>query len=277
MVGAGRVARPAPCAQGIGCAHLGINRFNNLRTLLVGPCGNFSYNGLLAAGKKYHTLGILNTGWTDSAQTIYRMSLPGLALGAVAGWQSAPVQSDTYFGEYARQMYPAAVAAEVAPALEELSSAEEIFSAALGGPTIQRLWTDPLEPGRVSRLEAHEAELRKARMLANSAQERLQRALRMNGNTVTLKSLLLGARMFDYLGMKNLYVVEWSKYFQQLKANPSPQLISLYLNIQISSQDHDMLSDLIDAITGLKEEYREAWLEESTSYRLGSALARWDA
>src|ERR1035441_3333564 len=44
MVGAGPFERPTPCAQGIGCPHLGINRFNNLRTLLVGPCGNFSYN-----------------------------------------------------------------------------------------------------------------------------------------------------------------------------------------------------------------------------------------
>src|ERR1035441_3396469 len=44
MVGAGRFERPTPCAQGIGCPHSGINRFNNLRTLLVGPCGNFSYN-----------------------------------------------------------------------------------------------------------------------------------------------------------------------------------------------------------------------------------------
>ena len=44
MVGAGRFERPTPCAQGIGCPHLGINRFNNLRNLLVGPCGNFSYN-----------------------------------------------------------------------------------------------------------------------------------------------------------------------------------------------------------------------------------------
>src|ERR1035437_1796945 len=126
MVGAGRFERPTPCAQDIGCPHLGINKFNNLRTLLVGPCGNFSYNGLLAAGKKYHTLGILNTGWTDSAQTIYRMSLPGLALGAVAGWQSEPVNSNTFFGDYAAQMYPAAVAAEVAPALEELATAEEL-------------------------------------------------------------------------------------------------------------------------------------------------------
>src|ERR1035438_8546355 len=44
MVGAGRFERPTPCAQDIGCPHLGINRFNNLRTLLVWPCGNFSYN-----------------------------------------------------------------------------------------------------------------------------------------------------------------------------------------------------------------------------------------
>src|ERR1035437_9611472 len=44
MVGAGRFERPTPCAQDIGCPHLGINRFNNLRTWLVGPCGNFSYN-----------------------------------------------------------------------------------------------------------------------------------------------------------------------------------------------------------------------------------------
>src|SRR5450759_302701 len=44
MVGAGRFERPTPCAQNSGSPHFGINRFNNLRTLLVGPCGNFSYN-----------------------------------------------------------------------------------------------------------------------------------------------------------------------------------------------------------------------------------------
>src|ERR1035437_6893888 len=44
MVGAGRFERPTPCAQDIRSPHLRINRFNNLRTLLVGPCGNFSYN-----------------------------------------------------------------------------------------------------------------------------------------------------------------------------------------------------------------------------------------
>src|ERR1035437_4347306 len=44
MVGAGGFERPTPRAPGIGWPHFGLNRFNNLRTLLVGPCGNFSYN-----------------------------------------------------------------------------------------------------------------------------------------------------------------------------------------------------------------------------------------
>jgi len=44
MVGAARFELATPCAQDIRSPHLRINRFNNLRTLLVGPCGNFSYN-----------------------------------------------------------------------------------------------------------------------------------------------------------------------------------------------------------------------------------------
>ena len=234
-------------------------------------------NNFLAAGRKYGTLGILNTGWTDSAQTLYRASLPGLALGAVAGWQSAPVSSETFFGEYAGQMYPAAVAAEVAPALEELSGAEEILMKALEGPTMHRFWDDPLEPGRLKRIDAHEEEVRQARLLANSAEERLRRALRIKGDASTLRSLLIAARMFDYLAMKNLYAVEWQKYFRQLRENPTPDLVSLYVNIEIAAEDHGMLADLMDTISGLRESYREAWLEESTSYRLGTALARWDA
>ena len=33
----------------------------------------------------------------------------------------------------------------------------------------------------------------------------------------------------------------------------------------------------MDRITDLKPAYRTAWLQEYTSYRLGSALGRWDA
>ena len=234
-------------------------------------------NGLTAVGKKFNTLGILTTGWTDSAQTIYRQSLPGLALAASAGWQSGLVETNTFFSDYSRQMYPAAVAAEIAPALEELATAEEMFERMLQSTTQHAFWSDPLEPHRLARLEAQQQELRKARLLAETAQERVRRAMRLAPGDPTLKSLLLASRLFDYLGMKSLYVVEWAGYFRQLKENPDPKLVTLFIGIQINAQDHGMLADLRETISGLKEAYREAWLEEATPYRLPSALARWDA
>jgi hexosaminidase len=234
-------------------------------------------NGLVAAGKKHKTLGILTTGWTDSAQTIYRQSLPGLALGAAAGWQSESVDSNTFFADYAAQMYPAAVAAEVAPALEELATVEEMFEKVLQNTTVHSFWGDPLDPGRLALLEKNQPELRKARLLAESAQERLSRARRFAPGDPTLNSLVLAARLFDYLGMKSLYAVEWAGYFRELKTNPNPELVTLYIGIQMNAQDHGMLADLREAISGLKEPYRLAWLEEATFYRLPSALMRFDA
>ena len=237
----------------------------------------FNINGLTAAGRKHKTLGILNTGWTDSAQTIYRQSLPGLAFGAAAGWQSGMLDTNTFFADYCAQMYPAPVAAEVAPALEELSVVEEMFERVLQNATLHGFWRDPLIPSVLTRLEAQQAELRRARLLAESAQERLRRAVQLAPDDPTLNSLLLAARLFDYLGMKCLYVIEWAGYFRQLKDNPDPKLVTLYVGTQMNAQDHGMLADLLDAITGLRELYRQAWLEESTPYRLGAAMARWDA
>ncbi len=234
-------------------------------------------NGFLASGRKYGTLGILNTGWTDCGQTIYRMSQPGMALGAAAAWQTTPVDEETFFPRYAAVIYPPEVASEVAPALDELSLAEGILMKALDGPTMHRFWADPLDPARLKRNEEHQGELHKARELANSAEVRLRRALQLKGDPASLGSLLLGARMFDYLAMKNLYAVEWAGYFRLLGEKPAEDLVSVYVHIQMSTQNHSMLADLMDAVTGLRESYREAWLAESTTYRLGTAVGRWDA
>jgi hypothetical protein len=113
--------------------------------------------------------------------------------------------------------------------------------------------------------------------MAESALEHLLRARRTAPEDPTLNSLVVAARLFDYLGMKSLYAVEWSGYFRELKKNPDAKLVTLYLEMQMNGQDHGMLADLTDAVSGLREHYRRAWLEESTSYRLGTALARWDA
>jgi hypothetical protein len=233
-------------------------------------------NGLTATGKKYHTMGMLNTTWTDSRQTIYRLCLPGLALGAAAAWQAEPVNTNSFFSDYCAQVYPAAVAAEIAPALEELSTVEEIFEHVLQDATQSAFWADPLVPGHLKKLEAGQKDLRRARVLAETAQERIQRAMRKSSDP-TLGSLLLAARMFDYLGMKSLYAVEWADYFRQLKENPKKELVTLYIGTQMNSTTYGMLTDLREMISDLREDYRLTWLDEATPFRLQSALYRWDA
>ena len=137
-------------------------------------------------------------------------------------------------------------------------------------------WRDPLEANYLARLEKQQANLHQARLIAGEAEEHLLHAQKISLYDPTLKSMLIAARLFDYLAMKSLYAIEWAGYFRDLKGVPDPKLVTLYIGIQMNAQDHGMVSDLIDKISGLREPYREAWLEESSPYRLGSALARWD-
>jgi hypothetical protein len=234
-------------------------------------------NGMTAAGKKFGSLGVLNTGWTDCAQTLYRISLPGLAFGAAAGWQAGPVDTNAFFADYTALAYPAAVAAEIAPALEELSTVEEKFESIMANTTWHGFWHDPLQPAYLARLEKRRGELHQARLLAEDAEEHVLRAQQAAPEDPTLASLLVSAELFDYLGMKTLYAVEWAGYFRELKDHPDPKLVTLYAGIQMNAQDHGMVADLLDKFSGLRAPYRQAWLEESTPYRLGTAMARWDA
>jgi hypothetical protein len=236
----------------------------------------YNINNLTAMGRNYHTLGMINTTWCDSRQTIYRLQLPGMAFGAVAAWQPEPVNTNSFFSNYCAVVYPAAVAADIAPALEELSTVEEIFEETLKDTTQSAFWSDPLAPGQLKKLETGKEQLRRARLLAEDAQEHIQRAMRISSDP-TLSSFVVAARLFDYLGMKCLYAAEWGDYFRQLKDNPKKELVTLYIGNQMNSTTYGMLTDLREMISELREQYREAWLSEATPFRLQSALYRWDA
>lgn len=233
-------------------------------------------DGLVRDGRKSGALGVINTGWTDSGQMLYRASLPGMAYGAVAGWQTPPINQAQFFSDYSIQMYPAQAAADVAIALDKLSAAEATLAKTLGrGRTIQQIWADPFAPELLARAESSLAALREERLLAEDAQERAQRALASTGDTYSLPSLLVNARMLDYAGMKYIYSGEIGGFFRNAGKNPSRTDIA-FLSRQIVSWDHGRVADLMDMLTTAREMYRSAWQDEYTDYRLGVELRRWD-
>ncbi len=232
----------------------------------------------LAAGRKSHALGLINTFWTDSNQNLLRQCWPGIAYGAIAAWQTAPVDRANFYADYAGQVYGPTVGAEVAAALANLSRAQTDFQKVVGGGSTYALWEDPFTANALKRSREHHEDLRQTRLEAESAEEHLMRALALGGDPRNLESLLVGSRLLDYAGMKYLYALEISDAWEHARQLPErPKSLWEAIGPGIWPQTHSRTSDLMDGITGLREFYRATWLAQYTPYRMGTALGRFDA
>lgn len=232
-------------------------------------------DGFLRDGRKFGTLGIVNTNWADDAQILYRMTKPGVAYGAAAAWQADPMDRSNFFLHYSNLLYDEPVATAVASALRSLDEAQQAMAAALGPEDMFRLWDDPFEPRTLRRVRHRLRELRTARLKAEDAQERLQGAV--VSDPESLSSLLLGARLLDYAGMKFIYAAEIAAFYEKLGPTATRADLSFWLGREAATRNHSRVGDLMDLITELREIYRTQWKAEYTSYRLGSAIGRFDA
>ena len=232
----------------------------------------------LAAGRRSGAMGIINTIWADDAQMLMRMTWPGMAYGAAAGWQAGPMDGKTFFADYAGLAYPAPVAPDVATALDDLARSEIELQKVLGEQTMLALWTDPFAPPMLKKCAEHRDELRQTRLLAEDAEEHLDRALSVGGDPTTLSSLLFASRLLDYAGQRFQIAPELEEMWRRLgPKRPKGEVWWNEWSSQVTYQDHSRLVDLMDAVAELRDAYRAEWLVEYTPYRLGSALGRWDA
>ena len=232
----------------------------------------------LAAGRKSGTMGLMNTLWTDDAQNLMRTAWPGLAYGAGAAWQSAAMDHQAFFSDYASLMYAPSVAPEVTAALKDLAESELDLQKVLGDETMLAMWTDPYSLPTLKRTTEHLADLREARLKAEDAEEHLDEALSRGGDPLTLESLWFGSQLLDYAGQKFQTASELHAMWKRLgPRRPNDELWWNEWGSQTTYPDHSRLFDLMDAITGLRSTYRREWLAEYTPYRMDTALGRFDA
>lgn len=232
----------------------------------------------LAVGRKSQTLGLMNTTWTDDGQTLMRPEWPGIAYGAAAAWQTAPIDRRTFFATYARLTYPAVAASDMASALDDLARAETAIQKVLGDDSMLHFWDSPFVPATLKECSDNQEALHQTRLLAEDAEERLDRALAAGADAASVSSLLVVSRMLDYAGQKFETGPELVAMWKRLgPKRPQDQTWWNEWDSQVTYQDHSRIVDLMDAISELREQYRQEWLAEYTPYRLVSALGRWDA
>lgn len=248
----------------------------------IAPDFNTTFENIdtfLAAGRRSGALGLVNTVWADDGQVLFRMSLPAMAYGAAAPWQSGPMDRAHFFADYAHVMFPATIAPDIATALSDMSASETELQKVLGDEFTQfALWRDPFVPAYLKDALQDQGHLRETRLLAEDAETRLYQALASGANPTTLNSLLVGARLLDYAGQKFQTPPALIELWRQIgTTHPDAERWWNEWESQAVHQDHSRLVDLMDAITELRPLYRAEWLDEYSPYRLDSALGRWDA
>lgn len=229
-------------------------------------------DGFVRDGRRFGAIGILNTEWSDDAQILYRTTQPGIAYGAAAAWQSEPMDRAAFFRNYSALVYRGADAEPVAKALEALDDGEQSIKAALGSESMFRIWDEALAPSFLARARSHVEDLRNARLKAEEAEELLAGAATRYPE---LASVMIGARLLDYAGMKFIYAAEIAEGYEKLKTSADRTDLSFWL--RNASRNHSRAADLMDEIGELREIYRERWDAEYTPYRRATALARFDA
>lgn len=232
----------------------------------------------LAAGRHSGALGLVNSVWADDAQLLFRMSLPGIAYGAAAPWQSVPMDRASFFSDYARLMYSASVAPDIASALKNMTEAQTYIKKLLGDQSMFGFWEDPFFPVYYKKLPAHREDLHQTRIHAEAAEAALYRAQSLGADSDTVNSLMIGSEMLDYAGEKFQTSLEMTEVWNTFASKrPDNDRWWNEWGSRITYPDHSYLTDLMDRITDLKLAYGAEWLQEYKPYRLGSALGQWDA
>ncbi|HZQ43606.1 MAG TPA: glycoside hydrolase family 20 zincin-like fold domain-containing protein [Acidobacteriaceae bacterium] len=232
---------------------------------------------LLVAGRRSHSLGLLNTLWTDNDQMLMQMSWPGMAYGAAAAWQHAPMQQKTFFTNYARIQYSAGIAADFAAALTSLNQAERDLHAAVGEETTREFWRDPFTTKSLTALEGKYDNLHRSRVEAEDALSHLYVIQQAAPATPHLDTFIFGAQAVDLAATKFIYAGEIAKAWQSLPPHPTREQFDDAVGRNVSNETHSRMMDMMDELTGTRELYRKAWLEQYTPYRMNTALGHWDA
>jgi hypothetical protein len=187
------------------------------------------------------------------------------------------MQQKAFFADYARSQYPADIASDFAAALTSLNEAERDLHAAVGEETTREFWRDPFTTSSLNALKGKQDNLHRARLEAEDALAHFYAIQQAAPQTPHLDTFVFGAQAIDLAGMKFILAGEIVSAWQSLPPHPTRQQFLEAVGVGVSNDTHSRMMDMMDGVTGTRELYRKAWLEQYTPYRLGTAVGHWDA
>ncbi len=246
----------------------------------VYPAADYTYDNIdicLKTCRDEKALGYITSVWTDAVQPLLRNTWLFMAYGSAGAWQNAPMERKTFLNTYCRIMYPD-ISELMTDAFVKMSASEDMLAKCLGRHTLSEMWADPFSSFHLKSTALHIEDFKNARLMAESAQEKLCEALQTGGcDSAFIKTMLVNCRQLDYTATRFIWaktIVDRWNWIYELKSRGEKDYVMYY---DINYTTHGLLADMMDYCSEIKEEYRRAWLSENLSYRLGTISGRFDA
>jgi hypothetical protein len=225
-------------------------------------------------GQRAGVLGVMNTEWDDDGETLFENAWYGIALGAAASWQAAPLDLAAFERDFDWAFFRHE-GDELTRATRTLGHVNALLGV---NQTDELFWRDPFTDDFQETIARKlEEKTRQMRLDAEAVEETVIRERpRARRNQQALDSMRLAARRFDHMGRR-------AQVMQQLGRD----YWDAYLNLgdrrrvrgglrKYTGAVYNSLREMAEEITELREAYRAQWLRENRAYWLASVLARYD-
>ena len=101
-------------------------------------------------------------------------------------------------------------------------------------------------------------------------------AMSRDAGDLTLRTLMIGARLDDYVALKCIYAVEIARFWKQASESRTRNDVNGLLYRETSDRYHTRTSDLMDAVSELRGRFAQVWRAEYTEFRLQGTLDKFD-
>jgi len=233
----------------------------------------------VAAGQRLGATGMLNTVWADGGEGIFEQDWYSILFGAAASWQQG-AGSITDFEDSYGSVFHNDRSGSVDQAQIELMQAHETLAKAGLYAKNTLFWEDPWSSNGQRDTAKILPIVHDLRLHAEAAIVLIEEARRQQGirNTDALDAIELGARRFDFIGLKFQQAQAIAQEYNAMYAVRNDK--SAHERIMDRSYDisgvEGQCQDLRDGYGLIRDLFQAAWLKENRPYWLDNVLAEYD-
>ncbi|HEX8265345.1 MAG TPA: beta-N-acetylhexosaminidase [Pyrinomonadaceae bacterium] len=225
-------------------------------------------------GQAAGALGIMNTNWDDDGETLFEMTWYGVALGAAAGWENAPLNIEDFDSKFDWAFFRAENAG-FTKNIRTLGAASKTLD--LQNVTQNALfWQDPFTSLFQRRAFSSLDKAKDLRVQVEAVEENLiKNGAKAKRNREMIPAMQFAAERFDHLGRRLMLIDQLSQTYWDGYLNMSDRRRVRKLS-WFSGAIYNWLREAGEESSELKRKYRELYLAENKPSHLESVLQRYD-